>query len=244
MDKNTRWLLEEKYLGIKSDEFEKDLLRLKSGEPLAYVIGWVPFLGTKIWLDSKPLIPRPETEYWVEKVIKEIFSTKEARNVPLKILDLCSGSGCIGVAILKHTPDCEVHFAEIVDDHHQTIRKNIRSNGIDVSRTKQIGGDLFENVSEKYDYILTNPPYIDPKLSNRIESSVSDFEPENALFGGMDGLEIIEGIIAEAPKHLNSGGVLFLEHEPEQLEAIKKLCPQSVQYEDQFKVIRFSRITF
>jgi HemK-like putative methylase len=159
-------------------------------------------------------------------------------------LDLCAGSGCVGVAILKHVPDSEVHFVEIVDDHHQTIRKNIRENGIDVARTKQIGGDLFEHINEKYDFILTNPPYIDPALSERIQPSVTLHEPHTALFGGKNGMEIIEHIIHEAPKFLNSGGILYIEHEPEQVEALKKLVPNAEVFEDQFDVKRYTKIIF
>jgi release factor glutamine methyltransferase len=237
MDKEKVWLLNEKYGGIESEDFKHDLLRLENGEPLAYVIGWVPFLNTKIWLDSRPLIPRPETEYWVNQAIKEIKPGS-------KVLDLCAGSGCIGVAVLKAAPDSVVHFAEIVDDHHQTIRKNIIENGIDVVRTKQIGGDLFENVKDEYDFILTNPPYIDPSLAERIQPSVSLHEPHTALFGGTNGMEIIERIIREAPKFLNPDGMLYIEHEPEQAEKIKILAPNTQIFEDQFGLTRFSRLRF
>lgn len=244
MNQESRWLLTDKYNGIESDEFRQDLVRLQDGVPLAYIIGWTPFLGTKIWLDSAPLIPRPETEYWVEKAIAEISLTPEVRPRGVKVLDLCAGSGCVGVAVAKGVPNSIVHFAELVDDHHQTIRKNIRENNIDVERTKQIGGDLFEHVTEKYDFILTNPPYIDPELSNRVEQSVTLHEPLLALYGGEGGMEIIERIIAEASKHLNSGGVLYIEHEPEQEEAIKQLAPNAEIFEDQFGVKRFARIKY
>ena len=244
MDQEISWLLRDKYEGIESEAFHRDVERLRAGEPLAYVIGWVPFLGTKIWLDSAPLIPRPETELWVEQAISEMRQVLKVEPRVFRVLDLCTGSGCVGVAVAKHVPETEVHFAEIVDDHHQTIRKNIRENGIDVVRTKQIGGDLFEHVTEKYDFILTNPPYIDPKLSERIQESVKAHEPELALFGGADGMEIIERIIREAPRHLNPGGVLYIEHEPEQAEKILALAPQAEICEDQFGVKRYSRIIF
>lgn len=244
MDQEISWLLRDKHDGVESESFHRDVERLRAGEPLAYVIGWVPFLGTKIWLDSAPLIPRPETEFWAEKAISETKQRLEVQPLVLRVLDLCAGSGCVGVAVAKHLPETVVHFAELVDDHHKTIRRNIRENGIDVARTKQIGGDLFEHVTEKYDFILTNPPYIDPKLSERIEESVKAFEPELALFGGTDGMELIERIIREAPRHLNPGGVLYIEHEPEQAEKIKALAPQAEICEDQFGVKRFARITF
>lgn len=241
MDKEINWLLNDKYNGIETPEFVADKERLASGEPLAYVIGWVPFLNTKIWLDSKPLIPRPETEFWVEKAIQDL----KARNIANpKVLDLCAGSGCVGVAVAKAVPEVIVHFAEIVDDHHQTIRKNIRENNIDVARTKQIGGNLFEHVTEKYDFILTNPPYIDPELSERVQTSVTLHEPSLALYGGVHGMEIIERIIREAPQHLNPGGILYIEHEPEQAEKIKALAPNAEIFEDQFGIKRHSRINY
>ena len=146
MNQEQQWLLNEKYNGVKTPEFENDLKRLESGEPLAYVIGWQPFCGTKIYLDSHPLIPRSETEYWAKLVIDEI-KTKESP----KILDLCAGSGCIGVSIAKAIPDSIVDFVEIDKSHHTTILKNIKENGIDEKRTRIYGGDLFENVIDQYE---------------------------------------------------------------------------------------------
>ncbi len=244
MNKEVTWLLHEKYGGVESPEFLADLRHLESGVPLAYVIGWVPFLRTKIWLDSRPLIPRPETEYWVEKAILEIEQRLKVEPRVFRVLDLCAGSGCVGIAVLKSVPSSQVDFVELVDDHHQTIRKNIRENEIDVARTNQIGGNLFEHVTRKYDFILSNPPYIDPKLSDRVEKSVAMHEPGVALYGGEKGMEIIETIIREAPKYLNAGGVLYIEHEPEQERVIKELTQNVESFKDQFGVIRFSRITF
>ena len=99
MKKEITWLLKEKYNGIKDPSFYKDCQRLKDGEPLGYVIGQVPFLNTIIHLDSKPLIPRVETEYWVERAIEVIVKQASSVEKPLRVLDLCAGSGCIGVAV-------------------------------------------------------------------------------------------------------------------------------------------------
>ena len=194
MNQEQQWLLNEKYNGVKIPEFEDDLKRLDSGEPLAYVIGWQPFCGTKIYVDSYPLIPRPETEYWVQLAIDEI---KKKENP--KVLDLCAGSGCIGVAVLKAIPGSVVDFVEIDERHHATILKNIRENGVDEKRTRIFGGSLFENVIGQYDMILTNPPYIDPTLSNRMGEGVLEYEPELALFGGNGGMELINEILTKAP---------------------------------------------
>ena len=161
MTQDEAWLLKEKYHDEKSEAFLNDCNRLKNGEPLAYVIGSIPFLSTTIFLDSHPLIPRTETEFWVEKIIAEMRSKKE---MPLRVLDLCAGSGCIGVAVLHTLPMVCVDFGEIDTDHHSTIRKNILENNIDPLRTNIFEGSLFDEITETYDYILSNPPYIDKSL--------------------------------------------------------------------------------
>lgn len=230
-----KWLLDDKYNGIETDAFHDDVKRLESGVPLAYVIGWQPFCNTKIYLDSHPLIPRPETEYWTKLVIDKI---KEKKN--LKVLDLCAGSGCIGVAILKNIPDSIVDFIEIDTSHHATILKNVRENETDENRVKIFGGSLFENITDQYDVIVTNPPYIDPQLSDRIGENVLEYEPEIALFGGNAGMELITEILAQIPHFLRPGGVLYVEHEPEQVEEIQKLLPGIKSQKDQFGVVRFS----
>ncbi len=237
MDKEIKWLLNEKYNGVTSEEFERDRERLAAGEPLGYVICWVPFLHTKIHLDSRPLIPRSETEYWVNKVIEDIKKDDPGN---LKILDLCAGSGCIGVAVLNSLPGVIVDFVEMDETHHETIRKNVRENNIEEARTRIFGGDLFEQLSDTYDVILTNPPYIDPKEIAGVESSVLDFEPSGALFGGINGMEIIERIIGDAPQFLKPGGMLVIEHEPEQGSLIQQLLHGITSYEDQFGVVRYS----
>ncbi len=236
--KEVTWLLQDKYNGIKTPEFEHDVERLQSGEPLAYIIGWQPFCNTKIFLDSHPLIPRPETEYLVSKIITELSNKQN-----LKILDLCAGSGCIGVALLKALPTSTVDFVELDESHHETILKNITENSIDTNRTRIYGGDLFENITDTYDIIITNPPYIDPALSDRIGENVFKFEPELALFGGSKGMQIITKIAQNAPNFMKSGGILWMEHEPEQVEEIQQLLPQSEVMKDQFGVIRFSTYT-
>ncbi len=221
MTRDEEWLLNEKYLGERTDEFFADCERLKTGEPLAYVIGHTPFLDTTISLLSRPLIPRTETEYWVKEIIDTIDVTRNVR-----VLDLCAGSGCIGVAVLSVLPHSKVDFAEIDEKHHATIQKNIEQNDIDTSRTRIYGGDLFEKVEGPYDYILSNPPYIDPTL-NRTEASVLEHEPHQALFAPDEGFAIIEKIIREAPVFLSPKGTLVLEHEPEQTVRIHKLANES-----------------
>ncbi|MCR4276101.1 MAG: peptide chain release factor N(5)-glutamine methyltransferase [Candidatus Parcubacteria bacterium] len=161
MTPDEKWLLEEKYSGIETPEYEADKKRLASGEPLAYVIGWQPFLGLKIYLDSKPLIPRPETEWWTEElvaVMKKVWPSvakgpedflKDGNE--FRFLDLCAGSGAIGCAALAKLPDAQVYFGEIDPAFEATILKNIRENKLDLPTGRQATsradvriGDLFE----------------------------------------------------------------------------------------------------
>jgi release factor glutamine methyltransferase len=239
MEKDIEWLLNEKYGGKKTAGFLADVKRLENGEPLSYVIGYVPFLDTKIFLDSKPLIPRPETEFWVEKAIKEM----ENKPGSLKVLDLCAGSGCVGVAVLKHVPGALVDFVEIDKSHFPTIKNNVGSNKIDSSRTKIIESDMFEKIEGVYDFILSNPPYIDPQI-DRTENSVKRFEPHSALYGGDRGLTFIEKIIRNGPSFLTKDGEIWLEHEPEQKEQINQLATlehlSCSSFPDQFGIIRYT----
>lgn len=263
MTRDEQWLLREKYKCEKSapvynespDEiknkyswgegFFADLERLKAGEPLAYVIGSIPFLNCTIHLDSHPLIPRPETEFWVERAIAEI---KRAAPVAPRVLDLCAGSGCIGVAVAKAIPDAEVYFVELDGTHLSTIQHNIRENGVDESKTTIMQGDLLANLPHTFDYILTNPPYIDPTL-DRTETSVKNFEPHLALYGGARGMELIARIVAGARASLapHPTSQLWLEHEPEQRDAIHALAHTHhltcQTHTDQYDTPRYSVLT-
>jgi HemK-like putative methylase len=138
-----------------------------------------------------------------------------------------------------------VDFAEIDMSHHPTIQKNINYN-IPGRQAHIFGGTLFAQVQEKYDYILTNPPYIDPVL-NRAETSVTQYEPAQALYGGTDGLEYIRNIIAQASSFLNKGGTLIIEHEPEHVTEISSHAEEygfAIQtLKDQYNVARFTSLT-
>jgi release factor glutamine methyltransferase len=237
------WLLRDKYHGERTPAYEVDCERLRRGEPLAYVIGWVSFLNTRIHLDSYPLIPRPETEHWVEKAIAKMPES------PLQVLDLCAGSGAIGVTVAKARSEARVDFAELDATHHRTIIDNVCNNGIEFSLTRVFGGNLFEHipVGTTYHYILSNPPYIDPSL-DRTDENVKTHEPHLALYGGEEGFEIIANIIRTARSYMKAGGELWIEHEPEQevlIEALARQCEYSVirSERDQFGLVRYSVLT-
>ena len=176
-------------------------------KPLAYIIGWQPFLGLKIYLDSKPLIPRPETEWWTEQLLAHVGTY----HIPtLKFLDLCTGSGAIGCAVLAKIPNVDVYFGEIDPAHEATILKNIRENNLDGLRAHVRVGDLFEPFGDmKFNVIAANPPYV--PIGRILPASVSDYEPALALLAGEDGLDIIRRIATELPKQLPEDGVAWIE---------------------------------
>ena len=249
--KDEEWLLEEKYGGKKTEEFEADRCRLARGEPVAYVIGWQPFLGLKIFLDSRPLIPRPETEWWTEQLLSSVcvaqanppeerterdgasksnFSAEKyaipkagSPVRPPTFLDLCAGSGAIGCAALARLPDAQVYFGERDPAHETTIRKNIRENGLDALRADIRIGDLFAPFSEgmRFDVIAANPPYI-PE-GRMLPESVAAWEPESALRAGSDGLSLIRRIADELPTRLERSGAAWVECDSSSIVAAREL---------------------
>ncbi len=208
--------------------------------PLAYREGTAEFLGCTIYLDSRPLIPRTETEWWVEEFLK----TLPERGM-LKVLDLFSGSGCVGVAVLKHVQSATVDFGELEARHLPTIQKNIDANGVG-GRSQVIQTDVYSNSAGAYDYILANPPYLAESRIGRIDESVLMHEPKEALMAAEDGFALIRATIEGAPAHLNPGGQLWVEHEPEHAAQIATLAASlgmsATAHNDQYGVCRYSVI--
>lgn len=232
--KDAQHLLKEKYDGVSNNAFEKDLERLEQGEPLAYVIGNIPFLNTIIYLDSKPLIPRVESEFWLEQALKE---TDES---PKKVLDIFAGSGALGVAWAKARPQDTITFSELDGTHLATIEKNIRENNIS-NEVHYIESDVFTNVSGAFDIILANPPYV--PSDRDLPKGVINFEPLTALFAGTDGLIFIRTLIKDLKDHLLPHGKLYLEHDSIQGDEIVELFPSSFTVEsrtDQYGVSRYT----
>ena len=230
--KEIELLLHEKYKGEKTPEFEKDVIRVEKGEPIDYVIGFVPFLETHIDLSHLPLIPRTETEFWVEDVIKKILS--EESNEQMRCLDAFSGSGCIGIALLKHIPNIKVDFAEKDPYLVEQINKNIEINHIDSARVNVLQSDIFETIHEKYNHIFANPPYIAKKRIDSVAESVLEWEPSDALFAQNDGLFFIEKILQESPTYLKEGGFIHLEFDAPQKEELEELLQKYPHFESEF----------
>ena len=236
------WLVKEK---SDKSQLTNDISRLKKGEPIAFVIGFVDFLGCKIDLSQKPFIPTPETEYWVEAAISKLLK----KNDKLRILDVFAGSGCIGITLLKHIKDVKVDFAEKDKKFIKQIKINVNLNKINKKRYKIIQSDVFSNIKEKYNYIFANPPYIAKTRRNKIQKSVLDFEPKKALFGGKDGLFYIREFLKEAKSHLKKQGIIYMEFDSPQKKEIAEIFKKSGYkdykfYRDQFGKWRTVEVSY
>ncbi|MDO8584582.1 MAG: HemK/PrmC family methyltransferase [bacterium] len=237
IDIQIQQLQRDKYHSRWSPKILADIARLKAGEPLDYVIGWAPFLRCRIDLSAHPLIPRPETEFWTEAFISD--AGHRTPNKSLRVLDIFSGSGCIGIAILKHLPKSHVDFADIDPLVLRGIKISARKNRIPPSRYHLIPSDILKNTRGVYNAIVANPPYIGTK--KYVQPSVLKYEPRKALFGGKDGLRFIKALIKTAPQHLSLDGVLWMEYDPSQKKAIEKLFAAQQYRNVQFHKDQYSR---
>lgn len=168
--------------------------------PLQYVLGYQDFYGQKITVSEGVLVPRPETEI-LAKLTAEIAENK-------KVLDLCTGSGAIAVAVKKLCPAADVTASDVSEKALEIASYNASLNDAEV---KFVLSDVFANVVEKYDVIVSNPPYIPTADIEKLDKEVKDFEPKIALDGGADGLEFYREIAKGVKEHLTDSGTLLLE---------------------------------
>lgn len=195
--------------------FNSFIEKRASGLPVAYIIGEKEFMGLNFHLNSDTLIPRPDTECLVEKVLeRNRFSSP-------RILDLCCGSGCIGISLLKFIPDAVCDLADISEGAMSMAKENAVLNNV-AERTDIFKLDVLKDSIEKeYDIIVSNPPYIESDVVPTLE--VSRYEPQKALDGGEDGLDFYRLIAEKAYNALKGNGFLALEIGYNQGEAVKKL---------------------
>lgn len=201
------------------------LQRRAQREPLQYILEEQPFMGLSFRTDPRALIPRNDTECVCEEALRHIRGR-------MQVLDLCTGSGALGIAIKKLRPGCDVTLSDLSEEALSLARENADRLQADV---RILQGDLFAPVQgEKFHLIVSNPPYIPEGLRGTLQKEVEK-EPEMALFAGADGLAFYRRIAREAPLHLNEGGVLVLEFGDDQAAAVSALL--EAQF-DQITVIR------
>jgi len=184
----------------KIDEIDKIVNERITGRPLWYCIGDTEFYGYKIKVDERVLIPRPETELLV-------YNAKESLSSDKTVLDLCTGSGAIAISVQKET-GATVTASDISENALSIAKENAKINGANVNFVQS---NLFENIEDKFDMIISNPPYIKSEDIATLQKEVKDFEPTLALDGGVDGLDFYKKIALQAKNHLNKGGILLLE---------------------------------
>lgn len=187
-----------------------------SGRPLWYIIGDTDFYGYTIKVDERVLIPRPETEELVA------FSAENIKSDD-KVLDLCTGSGAIAIA-LKLKTGATVTASDVSDGALELAAENAAQNKADITFVKS---DMLEDITDSFDIIVSNPPYIPTRDIDGLEESVKDYEPKLALDGGADGLDYYKIIAVDGINRLNAGGKLFLEVGIGQANAVKELLEQA-----------------
>jgi len=195
-------------------------VRRTRGEPIQYLIGCVPFYGLTIYVGSGVLIPRPETEVLVDEVIKQM---RQKAASPLRFLDLCTGSGCIALAIARHFPDATIYGVDASEAAMVYATQNALAN--DVHNVCFKLGDLFEPVNTlHFDCIVSNPPYVRHDEIKTLQREIREHEPISALDGGRDGLDFYRRIFRDAPAYLNDNGLIMLEIGYCQSAAIRELA--------------------
>lgn len=185
----------------KAEEFFRLIERRSKRIPLSYVIGTRNFFGLTFKVDENVLIPEQETELLVEEVIKY----SEGKSV----LDMCTGSGCIAISIALFGKPSKVAASDISEKALEVARENAKS--LKAGEISFIQGDMFENVTDKFDIIVSNPPYIETGEIDELMPEVRDYIPRLALDGDIDGLKFYRIISKEAVKKLNKNGRIFYE---------------------------------
>ena len=207
---------EKKLSEEEQEKFYRLLEQMIDNVPLQYLVNKQEFYGIEFFINENVLIPQPDTEILVEEVIN--ISNRENKK---EILDMCTGSGAIAIALSKNIKNANIIATDISDKALEIAKKNDKENKINF-----IKSDMFENLkNKKFDVIVSNPPYIKTDIIKTLSKEVQK-EPMLALDGGKDGLNFYRIIINDADKHLNSNGYLCLEIGDDQKEEIIQLLKQ------------------
>ena len=204
----------------EKQRFQAAIFRIAKNEPTQYVVGKAPFFGRTFVVNNDVLIPEMETEDLVEWVLQEM-----PENEPLKVLDLGTGSGVIGITLSLERPRWNITLSDISAGALRVATANQRLHGTNLP---EIESDLFTKLAnERYDLIVTNPPYISPNARDVMDQSVIEYEPPVALFASENGLGLYHRLFEQVHYHLKPGGILFGETGYDQEESIQRLFHQT-----------------
>ncbi len=213
--------------GQQLDQLHALVKRAGQQEPVAYLVGKTEFYSMEIDVSPDCMIPRPETELLVQRAI-EFLRTREGIQ---HVCDLCTGSGCIAVAIAKNFSDINIIATDICDSALAVAALNVEKYQLD-GKVKLLCGDLFEPIVpqldvKKFDLIVCNPPYVSSDEYDKLGKNVKDYEPRKALFAGIDGLDVYLRIIDKVDDFLKDDAALMLEIGYAQGPAINGLLEQA-----------------
>lgn len=194
-------------------EYEIAVQKRAEHIPLQYIIGEQEFMGLRFKVNSNVLIPRQDTETLVEQVLKIV-------KPGMKVLDLCTGSGCVLISVLKNAPELTGMGSDISKTALLVAKENAKLHEVDA---EWVRSDLFDNITETFDVIMANPPYIPTGEILSLMPEVRDFESENALDGGADGLDFYRKITGQVKDYLNPGGYVYMEIGYDQGETVSEL---------------------
>ncbi len=215
-------LRKEKYDGRETKEFLVEVKKLADGERLEYLLGKTRFCGAWVDLSAKPMVPREETEHWVQQLIQEDtgFAVKQ-----LRILDLFAGSGCVGMALLKHFENAHVTFVDIQDSTSVSVMKSLALNKIEKERAVVLRMDVeefFNSNQERYDCVFAVPPYVPPSMREEVMRELHS-EHEVNFFDKEDGYYYHKLLLKHLPDLLSPRGKCYFEFDFTQHSTIERL---------------------
>ena len=220
MSRNDYFLhMEEEASGELAEAYGKLLEKRCTRIPLQYLTGEQEFMGLTFSVNPHVLVPRQDTETLVEQAEKQLSPGK-------RVLDLCTGSGCILISLLARVPGVSGLGTDISEEALATAERNADRLGV-ADRAQWARGDLFAPVEGRFDVIVSNPPYIPREDIDGLMPEVADFEPRGALDGGDDGLDFYRRITSEASEYLEAGGRLFLESGCDQARDVTALMEKA-----------------
>ena len=203
------------------EKYKVEVEAISNNKPIQYALGHINFYGQNFYINENVLIPRFETEELVEKAISK---AKKLFNYPVDIIDLGTGSGVIGLTLEQKLDTNKVDLIDISEEALQVAQENIKRLN---SKAKTIKSDMLSSITEKYDIIISNPPYI--KDNEEIEDIVKDNEPHIALYAGVDGLDYYRKIISSLKDHLKDKTLIAFEIGCDQSQDIKELLEKEIE---------------
>ena len=201
----------------QEEQYREALVRRAQRIPLQQITGYQEFMGLRFKVTPDVLIPRQDTEILVEEVMRYLHDG-------MHILDMCTGSGCILLSLLKYSNDCEGTGCDISEKALKVAEENAEKLSLNASFVQS---NLFENISGKYEFIVSNPPYIPTGVIPTLMEEVRDHEPVSALDGREDGLYFYREIVEKAGEYLYPGGMLFFEIGYDQAEKVSSLMREA-----------------